>query len=312
MKEGKAKGSELVIYEDGTLYHINLKRADNIPTNILLVGAAERADAIATHFDTTTLKSRNPSRPEFYLVAGTYKNVPVATLSIGIGSDNTEIAINELHALFEYDHKKDAWEKPKRIPVIIRVGTAGSSLPDIPPGTIAISEFGLGLDNLGAYYPAPANRLASKIESKFLETKIGKVNTLSYCSSASPEIISALKKTAAAKEKKIISGITTSSPGFFAPEGRKIGRMQTSFSMTDFLNVIRDFSVDDQRIVNHEMEAAALFRLSHELLGYRTGNICLVVDNLVSDEFIDKKTAESRMHECIEIALGAVVEINQA
>src|SRR3989344_4783124 len=103
MHEGKAKGSQLIIFEDGTIYHIDLKRADNIPGNIILVGAASRVESIAKTFDTVRFEHRNAARPEFYTVAGSYRGTEVAAMSIGIGTDNMEIALNELHALFEYD-----------------------------------------------------------------------------------------------------------------------------------------------------------------------------------------------------------------
>ena len=78
MHKGKATGSELVIFPDGTLYHIDLKQKDAIPRNLLLMGAANRVDSVAKHFDLITFRHRNKARPEFYLVAGTYKKTPVA------------------------------------------------------------------------------------------------------------------------------------------------------------------------------------------------------------------------------------------
>src|SRR3989338_6563665 len=115
MHEGKAKSSQLIIFDDGTLYHIALKKADNVPPNILLVGAAGRVNQISRHFDRVDqkivfkLKNRNKDRPEFYLVAGEYKGVPIAAMSIGIGIGPIDIAVTELHALFEYNHKTSTW-----------------------------------------------------------------------------------------------------------------------------------------------------------------------------------------------------------
>ena len=152
--KGKARSSQLIIFDDGTIYHIDLKRSDNVPRNILLVGASDRVDLIATHFDEITFQHRNKSRPEFHTMAGTYKGVPIAAMSIGIGIGPVDIAMNELHALFEYDHTDNTWaDDPLPKVNIIRVGTSGTSLPNIPAGALAISTHGLGLDNLGAYYP---------------------------------------------------------------------------------------------------------------------------------------------------------------
>lgn len=311
MHTGKAKSSELVIFPDGTLYHIDLKRSDNIPPNILLMGAASRVDAVAKQFDSITFTHRNKARPEFYIVVGTYKHAPVAAFSIGIGHGNVDIVLNELHALFEYNHKKDSWADTPASVRLIRVGTCGTSLPEIPVGTIAISEYSLGLDNLGLYYPAPQTHpTAQKIEQAFSQTKIGKVISSTYCSAASVTITNTLKRlgqSLADKNIPAISGITTSSPGFFAPEGRRIGRIGTAFSLTEFVADIQKFEIEGLKIINHEMETSILFRIAHEILGYQVGAICLVLDNLTTDDFMNAKEAEKRMDDCITLALDALV-----
>lgn len=313
MHEGKAKGSELVIYPDGTLYHIDLKRADNIPPNVFLVGAAERVDSFTKAFDSVSFQHRNPARPEFYTVAGSYKNIPLAAISTGIGPDNIEIVMNELHALFEYDHTTNSWIKtPPRVN-IIRVGTCGASLKKIPAGAFAISRYSIGLDNLGAYYPAAKrDATAKKIEEKFLKTIVGKINPLSYASPASWDVITALENAAedaGEKDPMLISGITTASPGFFAPEGRNIGRLKTSFSLEQFVTLIQKFEAEELKIINHEMETSILFRMANEILGYRAGAICVVVDNLSSDEFIEANFAKERIEKCVKIAMEAMVRL---
>ena len=317
MREGKAKGSQLIIYPDGTLYHIDLKRADAIPTNVFFVGAKERVDAIAHHFDSVSFKHQNKARPEFYAVAGIYKGVSMAAFSCGIGVDNIEIVLTEFHALFEYDHTADTWSN---VPVkvnIIRIGTAGTSLKELPVGAIAVSKYSLGLDNLCAYYAKPSLRdvTAEKIEQAFLKTSIGKINPLSYCSTATPLVARILEKKAQELKEKfpmIVSGITTASPGFFAPEGRSIGRIKTALSFDAFISDIAGFNEDGFKIVNHEMETSGLFRIGNELLGYNVGAICLVLDNLASDKVIEKKYADERMEKCIAIALESMVELSKS
>lgn len=303
----------MVIYPDGTLYHLDLKRADNIPPNIFLVGAAERVDRVSKNFEKITFKNRNKSRPEFYTVAGLYKGVPMAVMSTGIGPDNIEIVINELHALFEYDYQKDEWsEIPAKIN-IIRIGTSGTSLREIPPGALAISRYSIGLDNIGIYYPA-TNRdsVVEKLEVQFRETRLGKLHPAVYVAAASQEVVRVLEESAKnyrEKEPYCISGITTASPGFFAPEGRIIGRMKTALSFDEFINTILTFETGWLKIVNHEMETSALFRIAHEILGYHAGAICVVLDNLSTDEFVDKEAADKRMDICIKIALDAMIEL---
>lgn len=314
MHKDKANGSQLIIFDDGTLYHIDLKKSDNIPRNILIMGADSRVEEIAVHFDTICFVHRNPKRSEFYTVAGTYKGTPVAAMSIGIGMGPMGIAVNELHALFEYDHETNTWTKEIPKVNIIRVGTCGTSLSEVPAGALAISEYAIGLDNLGAYYPLPIDRYSSlellaRLEKEFLKTPIGKVNPLSYCASAHPSTFRAILKSASdfgQKDKDFLSGLTTASPEFFAPEGRQTGRIRTAFGPEEFREVIQSFNVDGLRIINHEMETSILFRLGYEHLGYGVGAICLVVDNLATDEVLSSDETGDGMNKCIKVALNAL------
>lgn len=316
MSADKAQSSQLIMFKDDTLYHIHLKRSDNIPHNILIVGADSRVDEIASHLDTVDFTHRNPKRSEFYTIVGAYKEVPVAAMSIGIGVDNMEIAINELHALFEYNHKINSWTEKRPRVNIIRVGTCGTSLPEILTGALAISTHSLGLDNLGAYYPLPFTQrepLSRRIERKFRKTKIGKINLLLYCAAATPKVTCALYETAVKLgEKEVtVEGITTASPGFFGPEGRQIGRIRTAFEPEEFREVIQSFNIDGLRIINHEMETSILFRLGYEHLGYNVGAICLVVDNLATDEVITGNEAKERMNICIRVALDSLIKLSK-
>lgn len=315
MHQGKAKGSQLIIFEDGTLYHIDLKRSDKIPRNLFLVGAAERVDAIAKHFGSVYFEHTNKARPEFHIVCGIYKGIPMAAMSCGIGVANVEIALTELHAIFEFDHVKDCWSDTLPPVNIIRVGTAGTSLEDIPLGALAISYYALGLDNLNIFYrhnnPA-ADLVIKNIVKKFRKTKIGKLAESFYVSPANSGVIIALEKTVrriGEPTQMVAAGITTASPGFFGSEGRAVGRMETVFTRDDFLEIMANFESDGLRIVNHEMETSILFRLANEMLGYRAGTICTVLDNLASDQMIDAAYAAERIDRCILVALEAMVEL---
>ena len=313
MTEIRTPKTQLLISDNGTLYHIDLKRRDDVPKNILLVGAASRVDQIAEQFDCVDFRNRNKARPEFYIVAGKYKNIPVAAFSIGIGVDNVEIVINELHALFEYDPDSNSWSEQKPEVNIVRIGTCGTSLPSVNVGDLAISSYSIGLDNLAAYYCSPNrdNYSEKMIELEFSKTKIGKINPHAYCSSASPVVISALKNSAIKYQiGSSFVGITTASPGFYAPEGRQIGRLKASLSSEDFLSTIQSFSVNGYRIINHEIETSILFRLGYELLEYNVGAICLVLDNLATNELLDHAEGKKLMDNCIQIALDSLVTLS--
>lgn len=156
MAQKDMHGSELIIALDGTLYHINLKNTDGIPRRVIYVGSQDRPDLFARYFIQQTngqplIKFRTRNR-EYVTIVGEFEGVPVAIMSTGIGTDNTEIALVETHALFNFDHLEKIWAKPSKRSAFLRVGTAGSpqskTLGKKGVGTIAI-----GTDSTGIHIP---------------------------------------------------------------------------------------------------------------------------------------------------------------
>jgi len=77
-------------------------------------------------------------------------------------------------------------------------------------------------------------------------------------------------------------GITVSTPGFYAPQGRRL-RLETFDN--DINNKLSEFSYRGRTISNYEMESSAIYALS-ALLGHKAMTICLVIGNRVTGEFI--------------------------
>ena len=91
----KFKNSELILNEDGSIYHLNLK-PENIAKDIILVGDQDRVDMVSKHFETIEFSTQ---KREFKTTTGTYKNKRFTIISTGIGADNIDIVLNELDAL---------------------------------------------------------------------------------------------------------------------------------------------------------------------------------------------------------------------
>ena len=302
-------GSELIINRDtGTLYHINISRKDGFPPRFLLVGDPQRVREAAKFFD-DGVKGEKVNR-EFVSVWGNYKGLPVAAMGTGIGTDNTEIALVELHAVHEYLYETDAWEQPKEPLTLIRIGTSASPQRDIKLGTLAITEHAIGLDNTGLFYLhkpfadytdldeiyyAPNSRTARRIWEQL--TKVLPLAALDiirpYVSTATPAVVAALIESAkSTADVRFESGLTTTAPGFFAPQGRAIGRLSNILipdlqERLAMLTVRRNLAIEDNlRASNNEMETSLLLRVAAEILGYRAGAICLVIANRAEGEFI--------------------------
>ena len=91
--------SELIITEEGKIYHLNLHPND-IATDIIVVGDQNRVKRISQHFDSIEIEVENR---EFVTHTGMYNGKRLTVLSTGIGCDNIDIVINELDALVNID-----------------------------------------------------------------------------------------------------------------------------------------------------------------------------------------------------------------
>ena len=89
------KESELILNQDGSVYHLNLK-PEHIANTIIFVGDPDRVTHITKHFDSIEFETH---KREFKTQTGTYKGKRISVISTGIGVDNIDIVLNELDAL---------------------------------------------------------------------------------------------------------------------------------------------------------------------------------------------------------------------
>ncbi|MGN1217223.1 MAG: phosphorylase, partial [Phocaeicola sp.] len=91
--------SELIINEDGSVFHLHLK-PEQLADKVILVGDPGRVALVASHFDT---KECEVESREFKTITGSYKGKRITVTSTGIGCDNIDIVMNELDALANID-----------------------------------------------------------------------------------------------------------------------------------------------------------------------------------------------------------------
>ena len=98
--------SELILNDDGSVYHLQLKPED-IADTIITVGDPNRVRMVSSHFDNIELKRE---KREFHTHTGTYKGKRLSVISTGIGTDNIDIVFNVLTDLLYFLIFKD-WLK---------------------------------------------------------------------------------------------------------------------------------------------------------------------------------------------------------
>ena len=144
----KIAESELILRENGAVYHLNLL-PDEIADNIILVGDPGRVELVSSMFDKVIIKRMNR---EICTHTGIYNGKSISVISTGMGPDNIDIVINELDALANIDLKKRVSKKTHKALNFVRIGTSGGIQKDIPVGSFLFSTHGIGTDGLLHFY----------------------------------------------------------------------------------------------------------------------------------------------------------------
>ncbi len=278
--------SELIINEDGTIFHLHLKPED-IADTIILVGDQTRVDMVSGFFDKIDLKVQNR---EFKTHTGYYKGKRITALSTGIGTDNIDIVINELDALCNIDLQSRTIKTKHKSLNLIRIGTSGSLQADIPVDTPVASQKSIGFDGLLNFYEGCNSVSDGQIVDKFIE------HTNWHNHLARPYIVecseSLLNKVAGEMHK----GFTISAPGFYGPQGRVL---RLPLKDNDLNTKISSFEYENLKINNFEMESSAIYGLS-KLLGHEALTVCNIIANRIRKEYSgDYKKSMSKLIEYV-------------
>ena len=263
--------SELIINEDGSVFHLHLK-PEQLTDRIILVGDPARVNMVAEFFDEKTFEV---SSREFHSIGGTYKGKPIMCLSHGIGPDNIDIVINELDALANVDFKTREVKDKKRQLTLVRIGTSGALQPELTLGTPVIAEKAIGFDGVLNYY-AGRNEVADLEFEKALCEATGwnELWAKPYVVDADEELVKRIGGN------DMIKGNTISAVGFYGPQGRQL---RLPLANPDLNRRIEAFRFRDKKVTNYEMESAPLQGLA-KLMGHKAMTVCCIIANRFNEE----------------------------
>jgi uridine phosphorylase len=284
--------SELIITDEGRIYHINLCPTD-IADDVIVVGDQERVKQVSKHFDSIEIKE---AKREFITHTGYYKGKRITVLSTGIGTDNIDIAINELDACVNIDFKTRETKENKKKLNIIRIGTSGSLQEEIPVDSFVVSSYGLGFDGLLAFYKTAFENDEIELKNAFInQMKWPKNANIPYFTRGNNELISRIGK-------EMYKGITATANGFYGPQGRSL-RLATE--VPDLNEQLNQFNFKNQKITNFEMETSALYGLAG-LLGHNACTTCAIIANRFKKEY--SKDYKKTVDLLIELVLNRIIE----
>jgi len=280
------KNTDLLINPDGSIYHLCLK-PEQLADTVIVVGDPDRVPEISYYFDLVDSVVRNL---EFVTHTGICNRKPVTVLSTGIGTDNIDIVMNELDALANVNLVTRRLLPGHRSLDIIRIGTSGAIQPDIPVNSIALSTFGLGLDNLLHFYEGEKTLEEADIEQAFIRhTSWNHMLSRPYFVRASDRLLKRF-------DAGTVRGITATAPGFYGPQGRVI---RLALSDPRMIEKIMTFRFGEERIINFEMETSALYGLGR-LMGHETITVCALIANRITNEYcIEYKPVIKRLVEMV-------------
>ncbi len=255
--------SELIINDDGTIFHLHLLPSQ-LADVVILVGDPGRVSSVGGHFESVECSVQNR---EFQTITGTYKGRRMSVISTGIGTDNIDIVMTEIDALANIDFETRTIKENITRLTIVRLGTSGAIQPSIKVGDMILATTSIGFDGLLNFYAGRDEVCDLPLERAFVE-HTGWSEQL-----AAPYFIDCDEELKDLLGDFTTAGITISAPGFYAPQGRWV-RMRP---MTMELNAkIESFEWQGRRVTNFEMESSALAGLAR-LMGHRATTICTII-----------------------------------
>ncbi len=258
--------SELIINDDGSIFHLHLK-PEQLADIVILVGDPGRVALVASFFEKIECEVSNR---EFKTVTGTYKGRRMTVLSTGIGIGNIDISVTELDALANVDFETRQEKAQKRRLTLVRLGTSGAIQPDIKVGQVVFSRTSVGFDGLLNYYKGRND--VCDLERAFMQhTGWNELLPKPYFIDADKELLELFRDMT-------VEGITIAAPGFYAPQGRWV-RLQPADPQLN--EKIESFRYEGRRITNFEMEGSALAGLA-ALMGHRAATMCTIIAQRVA------------------------------
>ena len=282
--------SELVLNKNGQVYHLGLS-PENLAEKVILVGDQDRVALISAYFDSIEHQSHHR---EFVCHTGMYQGKRISVLSTGIGTDNIDIVVNELDALVNIDLEKRIDLPTKTALTLVRIGTCGILQPEIPVHAYILSTHAFGLDNIAHFYDVSFTDEELKINDSLMNHLNLPPKIQPYTISADENLVNALRS------ELTHEGITVTSSGFYAPQGRKLRLPLATQNLNENLT---DFRFDNRKVTNFEMESSALFVLGKNL-GHACATICLGVANRPNQQF--SIGYESEMKELVQYVLDRI------
>ncbi|MFI3333162.1 MAG: nucleoside phosphorylase [Rikenellaceae bacterium] len=285
--------SELILNEDGTIFHLHLL-PEQLADTVILVGDPGRVAMVASFFDSIECEVSNR---EFKTITGQYKGKRFSVMSTGIGIGNIDISVTELDALANIDFATRQVKSEFKQLTLVRLGTSGGLQTDVKVGDFIFARTSIGFDGLLSFYAGRDEVCELDMEEKFM------AHTAWNPKLPNPYFVNSDDSLFELFKDSTREGITIASPGFYAPQGRYVRLAPDDI---DLNSKIESFNYNGRRVTNYEMESSVLAGLS-TMMGHRATTICTIIaQRIAQDVNTDYKPFVKNM---IEMALDKLATI---
>ncbi|EAS19501.1 purine nucleoside phosphorylase [Flavobacteria bacterium BBFL7] len=285
------EASELILNEDGSIYHLNLQ-PHQLAQTIITVGDPDRVAEVSKHFDTIEYRV---GKREFHTHTGALKGKRISVMSTGIGTDNIDIVFNELDALVNIDFETRTIKPQLTQLDIIRVGTSGAVQAHIPVDSFLLSQRGIGFDSLFHWYENDGgdSAFAKAVTKQLHLSELAARPYTVHCDSELAAIF---------KSDDVLLGNTITNVGFYGPQSRQL-RLKAAHKQLN--SSIESFEFDGEKLTNLEMETAGIYAMSN-LLGHRAVSLNAILANRATGEF--SQDPKSIVEKLITFTLQQIVD----
>jgi len=266
----KISETDLILNEDGSVYHLNLLPR-HISDTIITVGDPSRVYRVSQYFDDVEFEM---NKREFITHVGTFNKKKITVISTGMGTDNIEIFFTELDALVNIDLKTREPKARKKKLKVIRIGTSGALQEDIPLGSHLVTDYAVGLDNTMAFYDLKMDEFENNIARD-----IGKECNLPF----PPYVVKGSESLREQFGVDMIKGNTVTTPGFYAPQGREL-RVPIKYpKLLEELNYYHN-KESDFWLTNFEMETGGYYAMAR-ILNHEALSVNAIIANRMKNKF---------------------------
>jgi uridine phosphorylase len=301
---------------DGRIYHLNL-RPDELASSVLLVGDPERVPLIADEWFSS--REIDMAHRGLRTITGRVRETGqrVSLVTSGMGTPSLEIVLGELYALSAIDLVTRTPLRTIRPLTLIRVGTSGALQPATALGTAIVTTHAIGLDNTALFYDVGdvtdderhiASAATMAVRAALVPGARRAQAITAYATTADPRVVDALAHACEMTGVPAQRGVTVSSSGFFANQGRAIFPFPIAVPDIDLVLANLNFGASLPRCENMEMESSFLLHWARAL-GFRAGAICLVIAHRPTDTFAEDYLAAVR--QCGRAALLALAALEK-